>query len=303
MTRNRSRHHGANLLILAGVATMLIGFMGVSIYLGLQAYITSELQKAASTAAMVGASNYYSNQSATGKPVQNAVRAEGLARDTFRDIVESSKALKGFGAVIKGVTTNSGNDSVTLSTEGNLPTPFLAPVGIKQISVVAHGTAKALRYEPTMFVGPVSMMPDGTMPSMQRTIKLAFPLVDVAGNDLYVEQSAQSPYVVEACNDSDCYDLVKGATNIGSGKTISSGGSRLLIGSAFIDLNKAGVNKATKLRFTHGNRFDTYYAGKGHSIPLYPTAVTLDRVFIFGFAGNCPDANNCPVPVGFAPME
>lgn len=298
----RSRHPGANLAVLAAVSVMIVGLMGVSIYLGLQAYVQNEVQKATTTAAMVGASVYYSGNP-SGKPAPDPDRAKQEARDTFAKIIEQSKALKGFNAQLVSVDHNDNNDSITLTATATMPTAFLAPVGISSIEVTANGTARALRYEPTQFVGPVSMMPDGTMPSMQRTIQLAFPLVDGPGMDLYVEQAMQGAYAVEACNEVECYDLVAGATPIGSSQIITYQGEQLIVGTAFIDLEQAKVRKANKLRFTHGNRFDTYFAGQGQSLPLHPTPVTISRVFLFGYSGMCPNRDNCPIPAGFAPMQ
>lgn len=302
-THPRKKYPGANLAVLAGVSVMIVALMGVSLYLGLQAYVQNEIQKATTTAAMVGASVYYGGGDATGRPIPNAAQAKQVAQDTFSNIIAQSRALTGFNAKLTEVTSNDANDSITLTATAVMPTAFLAPVGITQMEVTAHGTARALRYEPTQFVGPISMMPDGTMGSMQRTVELAFPLVDGPGNDIYLEQAMQGAYAVEACNKVECYDLVDGATPIGSGQIINYQGEKLIVGSAFIDLEKAKVRKASKLRFTHGNRFDVYFAGQGQSLPLNPTPVTISRVFIFGYSGACPDKDNCPVPAGFAPME
>jgi hypothetical protein len=31
--------------------------------------------------------------------------------------------------------------------------------------------------------------------------------------------------------------------------------------------------------------------------------VVINRIMMFGYAGNCVNANLCPVPAGFAPVE
>lgn len=303
----RRKYRGANLAILAGVSIMIVGFMGIAIYTGLQAYVQNEIQKAASTAAMAGAASYYTAvDGATGRPMPNAGKAQQVAEQTFDQIIASSGALRGFGVARTSVTTNDGTDSVTVSAQGSLPTAFLAPIGITSIQMSADGTARALKYDVTAMVGPITMMPDGSNASMQRTVDLVFPLVDNEGTDIYVEQSAQVEYAVEACNDVECYDLMPGATAIGSGQIKASAmdpGVQVAIGSITIDLERALVNKATKLRFTHGNVYKTNYGGGNPILQTQPTPLTLDRVFVFGYSGVCPDANRCPIPAGFAPVE
>ncbi len=305
--RPRRKYRGANLAILAGVSVMIVAFMGIAIYTGLQAYIENEIQKAATTAAMAGAASYYSGVDPnTGRPLPEGAHAKQIAEQTFDSIVNNSGALKGFGISRTSVTTDDASDSVTVNAEGSLPTGFLAPIGINSIKITTGGTARALKYDVTAMVGPITMVPDGSNASMQRTVNLAFPLVDNEGTDIYIEQSAQVEYTVEACNDVECYDLMPGATAVGSGKVKTSAvdpGVQVALGTITIDLEKAKVNKATKLRFTHGNVFRTNYAGGQSILQTQPTPLTLDRVFIFGYAGTCPDAGRCPIPAGFSPVE
>lgn len=304
----RNRSAGSNLVMLCTMAVLIIVMMGISIYTGLQALVQQEIQKAASTAAMAGAAAYYSGN-AGGKPTADAKGAIDVATNTFNAIVANSGALKGLGAKLTGVTNNDKNDSITVKAQGSFTTGFLAPVGIKRIDLVGNGTARSLKYAAAgndSPVGPISLLPDGTMKSMQQTLELAFPLVDNPGTDLYVEQIQQIQYVVEACNDQFCYDLVSGAKKVGSGKIRPSGtldGTDVIMGSCTIDLAKAGVRKASKLRFTHGNVFATSYGGGPESLQTYPTPAMLSEVYIYGYASACPDENNCPVPAGFVPVQ
>jgi Flp pilus assembly protein TadG len=303
--RFRKSELGSNIAFFAVFAVLLMAMLGISIYVGLQGFVQSEIQKAATTAAMAGASAYYSGNPG-GRPAPDAGKAIGVAKAVFGSLVANSGALKGLGVKLDTVTNNDSNDSITVTAHGALGTNFLAPVGINTINVNASGTARAIKYVAAgvgSSVGPITLMPDGSMASMQQTLELVFPLVDNPGTDLYIEQAQQVQYAVEACNSQDCYDLVDAAQTSGTGKKTSNGGSSLIMGTCTIDLAKAHVRKASKLRFTHGNVFSSSYAGSQPTLSTYPTPAMLTAVYIFGYASACPDNNNCPIPAGFLPVE
>lgn len=304
----RKRHKGSNLAMLCAVGLLILGFMGVCIYTGLQAFLEADLQRTAMNSAMAGASRYYSGVGVSGKPTANAGNATGYARSTFEGIA-SNGSLGGFGATLVNVTNNASNDSVTVEAKASLQSVLLSPVGISEIQVNSRATARAVKYEPTAFTGPIKIEPDGTtLASYSRILELAFPLTDGEGTDLYVEQpaEAQQGYVVEACNQQTCYSLVDAATPVGTSQIIAGpGGERLIYGTATFDLKKAGINKATRLRFTHGGNFAAPYYNAGAETPYdaTPLALTLQRVMIFNHASACVASDNCPVPAGFAPVE
>jgi hypothetical protein len=308
MKKFRKASPGSNLVIFCGMVILLLGMLGISIYVGMQAFVQSEIQKAAGTAAMAGAAAYYSGNPG-GRPTPDVTRAKNIARNTFNAIVANSGALKGLGVSIVNVTNNDNNDSITVTAEGAFGTSLLAPIGISKVEVKASGTARSLKYAAAgagSAVGPITILPDGTSKSMQQTLELAFPLVDNPGTDLYTEQAQQIEYVVEACNSRSCYDIVPAATKVGTGrikKSKTGDGSDVILGSATFDLAKLGVRKASKLRFTHGNNFAGAFGGQQASLTPYPTPLMLNAVYIFGYASMCPSPDNCPVPAGFMPVE
>lgn len=300
----RRKHLGANLAILCAMAIMIIAFMGISIYTGLQAFIEGDLQRASMNAAMAGAAAYYGTADGTGRPTPDAGGAQGLATSTFNAIVSNS-SLNGFGGTAT-VTSNDSNDSITVTGTASIPTAFLAPIGINSIETTTKATARALRYEPTQFTGPLRILPvAGNIGSYSRNIKLAFPLVDGPGNDLYIEQdpASQQGYVVEACNDTECYNLVPGATKVGTSQILTVNGMQVIYGTAIIDMNRAGVRKANKIRITHCNQFDFYNAGAGPTPTPTGTPLIIKRMMLFGYASACVDDKTCTVPAGFAPVQ
>jgi hypothetical protein len=257
---------GANLALFCGVALLLIGFMGICIYTGLQAFVEGDLQRVTMNAAMAGASRFYSEVGDYGKPKPNPDNAKAYAEETFKQIIQGS-SLNGFEAEITAVSTSDASDSVTVTSSAVIETALLSAVGIKDIRFNATATARAIKYEPTRFTGPIQILPDGQdINTYSKTLMLSFPLLDGEGTDLYVEQPAetQQGYVVEACNATSCYNLVEAATPVGSSQILAApNGERLIYGTATFDLRKVGVNKATRLRFTHGNDFEGGYYNAG----------------------------------------
>jgi hypothetical protein len=81
---------------------------------------------------------------------------------------------------------------------------------------------------------------------------------------------------------------------------MQNAGADLIVGDAWIDLEKAKVRKATKLRFTHGQIYANNYGGGGSTyLQMWETPLNIQPVVIYGYSGMCPNANNCPVPAGF----
>ncbi len=257
---------GANLALFCGVALLLIGFMGICIYTGLQAFVEGDLQRVTMNAAMAGASRFYSETGNFGKPMPSPGNATAYAQQTFNQIIQGS-SLKGFDAKITGVSATDASDSVTVTSTALIQTALLSAVGIKNIKFNATATARAIKYEPTLFTGPIQILPDGqNLESYSKTLTLSFPLLDGEGTDLYVEQpaEAQQGYVVEACNPTSCYNIVEAATPVGTSQILTAtNGERLIYGTATFDLKKVGVNKVTRLRFTHGNDFEGGYYNAG----------------------------------------
>jgi hypothetical protein len=297
--------------MLCAMAVLLVGFMGIAIFTGLQGYIESDLQRASMNAALAGAAAYYSGTDGTGKPVPDPAQAKSIATSTFNNIVDNS-SLKGFQATIQSVSSSDSNDSITVKSIARLGTPLLAPIGITLIETNATASARALSYEPTEFIkgNSLQLAPQaGDIASYSKVLDLTFPMVDGPGQDLYIEQdpALQQGYVVEGCNNSECYNLVPGATTVGTSRIATVNGVQVIYGTAIIDLAKAGVRKASKIRITHANAnpFDYYDHGVGPT-PLPATAQTLPfikRIMIFGYAGACVKESVCPIPAGFVPIE
>jgi hypothetical protein len=297
---------GANLMLLCAVAVVIVGFLGISIYTGLQTFLEGDLQRASMNAALVGAAAYYNSPSGSATaPVPDAGGASALATTTFNTLVSSS-TLNGFNTQLISATSNDSNDSITVTAKSTVGTGFLAPIGIKSIEVNAVSTARALKYEPTAFTGPIKITPDGVTPaSYSETLTLAFPLVDGPGNDMYLEQNFidQQGYIVEACNSIECYDVTKGATPVGTSHLDTVNGQQVIYGTAMVDIGRVGVRKATKLRITHCNLFNAFNKGvlKPKAIAL-PDPLIIQRVMIFGYAGTCVSATSCGIPAGFTPV-
>jgi|GEM_PF-2147559 len=306
MPVRRKRQSGANLALLCMMGVIILGFVGVCMYGGMQAYVEGDLQKASMGAAMAGAAAYYGKTDAQGSPAPDSAGAISAATTAFNSAVSNS-SLKGFNVTLNGVNNNDSNDSITVDAKATISLPFLGLVGISQMQVNALATAGALRYEPTLYTGPVKILPvAGDINSYSANMKLNFPLVDGPGTDLYVEQDAalQQPYVVEVCNSASCYNVGAGATPVGTSQKITlADGSVAIVGTAAIDLQKAGVRKGSMLRFTHGNVFDSWTNGAANAPPTVATPLTIRRVMLFGYGSACVDKDTCYLPQGFVPVH
>ena len=282
----------------------LIGFAGVAIYTGLQAYFHGELQKAATSAAMAGAAAYYSQADpATGQPIANPAQAQAYAQSALSAIIDNSGGLKGFGVTLEGISTHDPTDSVTVALSGNLPTPFLAMVGMSSIKMSATGTAAAVRYVPTNFTGPVTINAPATL---ARRMVLQYPVIDGPGTEMYVEQNANERrgYTVLGCNSTECYSLMGGIKPAAGSRVIAgAGGAEVMYGSGFIDLNAAGVRKISNIRFVDDGVFNTLDTTGRIRIDTVPIPTTVRRVMLFGYAAACPRQGFCLPPYGFERVE
>ncbi|MEM0952138.1 MAG: hypothetical protein AAGI66_08370 [Cyanobacteria bacterium P01_H01_bin.74] len=298
--------NGSIVALFSVLSVALIGFLGVTIFSGIQAFIQQELQRVTMNAAMAGASVYYGSTDPRGKPLASPGLARNTATRLFNTLVIGS-SLRNF-APVPTVRNNDANDSITVSAEALIDTSLLALIGIRAINITAESTARALKYEPTLFIDDIEILPDGVnIGTYSRVIDLAFPMVDGLGNDLYIEQlnNAQQGYIVEACNQRNCYNLIAGARAVGSGRIRNVGnGEQAIYGSAIIDLAQANVNKATKLRITHSNNFNVYSSGNLWEPPNgLPVPLVINRIMIFGYAGACARRNQCAIPAGFSAVE
>jgi hypothetical protein len=284
----------------------VIGFMGMGLYGGIQTFVETELAHSAMNAAMTGAASYYSAvDGGTHRPMPNSAAAQSLASATFANMVNQS-SLRGFNATLVSATSNDATDSITVTAKAGLTFPFLGALGIHSLETTATATARALRYEPTIFTGPLNILPTpGDLATYSQSIQLAFPLVDGPGADLYVEQNLthQQAYIIEACNETECYNLAGGATPVGSSQVVTlTDGTRAIVGTAIIDLAQAGVRKASVLRFVHSNNFSVFNAGVLQTANS-TNPLIIQRVMLFGYAGACVDAETCAIPAGFLPVE
>lgn len=295
----RPAQSGSALIIMLCLLLLVVLFSGVAMYTGMQAFYANEAQKTLDSATMAGAAAYY-QMDANGQILPNPGYAQSVVRNTFNQAVNAG-SLRGGNYQITNLSTDN-NGGISVQVSGATGTALLAPSGITEIRVQAQSNARAMRYVPTLDLGTVYILPEeNNLQSYSRMVHLAFPISNGQGYELLVEQAAhdQQGYVIEACNESECYDLGPGATPIGTARRVTRDGATILYGSAVIDLGRAGVNKASSLRITHGNDFIWYNNGAEQEPSLVPRPLIIDQISIFGFARMCPTPGNCPLPHGY----
>ncbi len=308
---------GSALAIIVVLMAALLGFLGVAIYTGLNAYLQNELQNAVSSSAGAGATAMYSEFDGNGRPVKSPGIAQTAAQSTFNDIVSANPSLGSFNArLVNGTpTVNAGNDTVTVNARADVPTPFLAPIGITQYNVDANATARYARME---LEGGQFTINTKNGPYF-RIVTVDPPVVDSPGPDIFIESSVRAPagglhgYIVELCSAGKCYDIGRAARAANGGSVITDrpypgyGARRVLYGSFYIDLGaqtgslyNRDVVKGAAIRIVDDGIHDYLDPGSGRrGIELDPAPTTLDNVQLYHYAVFCADQNICTLPPGF----
>ncbi|MBX2861706.1 MAG: hypothetical protein KTR14_10770 [Vampirovibrio sp.] len=291
---------------------VLLAFLGLAIYTGLNAYLQNELQKAASTAALAGASSYYDDVNAQGAPQKNAANALTAAQQTWNRMTVNNGALANFGATAtSGPNALAGSETVSLETQAVVPTPFLAPVGVNSLTVTANAIAKNVLYT---LQNPVSIDPltgaNGGGTAWMQNVLLDHPLVDGPGADMVIFPAVfgggTHGYMVEACSGNQCVDVSHAARLLGNGSILErdygDGTSRWVIyGPVSIDLGAAGglgynanMKKATSLKIVDDGIPDMFFgAGDRRLILSNAQPNQINFIKINHHAVTCSGINAC----------
>ncbi|MBY0450968.1 MAG: hypothetical protein K2X01_10125 [Cyanobacteria bacterium] len=317
---------GSVLLITLVVFVVLLGFLGIAVYSGLNAFLQAELQRAASAAVMAGASSLYDDTNATSNaPQRNTSQALTATQETFDNIVAHSRPLTGYLAALDLPVYDPVDDRIHVQSRLQIPTPLFSPLGINQLIVDAQGDA---RYVKMVLENPVNLNTQ-TGPWVQE-ITLDYPVVDGPGADIYIRQPPTSSggfhgLIFEACSGTRCYDITRAVrfeSNQGLALDVTFDSPPAppknqrrvaYAGGYYIDLN--GVNlprgynihtpaqfdvlKATKLRIIDDGIFDQYNPTTGRrSLELQPAATQVSRIEVYHQAIMCPPSVPCPPPAG-----
>ncbi|MBY0402621.1 MAG: Tad domain-containing protein, partial [Cyanobacteria bacterium] len=144
---------GSSLVFTIAFIVVLLGFLGLAIYTGLNSFTQSELQNAASTSALVGASSMYDGTVTDPNnlvPIKDAGRAKAAAQAVFDRIKSNSPILNRFTATLDpdpgtGITTRDSDDSVQVNAKASIPTPFLSLIGVDTFQVTASARARYVK--------------------------------------------------------------------------------------------------------------------------------------------------------------
>jgi hypothetical protein len=308
---------GSALAIIVVLLVALLGFLGVAIYTGLNAYLQNELQNAASSAAGAGASAFYDRfDPGSGMPQKSPDLAQLSAQQTFNGIVSANPALGNFNTrLINGTPkVNGSNDTVTINSRADVPTPFLAPIGINTYSVDANATA---RYGYMSLDSSKFTINTKTGPYF-RILNLDPPVVDAPGPDLAFNTAVSGGgwhgVIVELCSNGKCYD-VGPAAKVYNGQGIAVdrdypgyGRRRVLYGAFMVDLGASNaaygytgnVKKGAAVRVVDDGIHDYIIPGSlERGIELDPAPTVVEKMNISHYAVFCPDETNCVTPPGF----
>jgi len=302
---------GNSIVLIAFMMFTLIAFLGLATYAGLNAYLQSELQKAVTYAAGVGASTRFDDMTAGGSPiVENDGVSMGAATSAFNRLVGQSPALQSFGAVLTNVRLI--NNTLRMDASVAMPTPMFSLIGINQITIGASSTANYARknlpvdrFEMNTASGPYV-----------RVMTLDPPLMNGPGPDLFIageptDVGAFHGYMVELCyNNGSCRDISSAAKSAGGvivDRTYLNGETRRVLYGAFnFDVESFGgpgyannVARATAIKIIDDGVPDARL-GDQRYLELNPQPTRFTNVVMYHQAVYCVDENNCVAPGGFS---
>ncbi len=301
---------GSAIAFIALLIFTLITMMGLATYAGLNAYLQSELQKATTYAAGVGAASRFDDVNPlNAAPVQ---QANGLsinaANSAFNALVGQNPALTSFGAVAFPVL--NGNE-MTVNATVNIPTPFFSLVGVNQITIQASSTANYAQKN----IDPANFAMDSVAGPFSRVWTIDPPLLNADGVELFIQSVPTTRgfhgYMVELCwNGGQCRD-VSGAARAADAnsfvidRTYPNGTlRRVLYGNFFFDVESSStvynnnVARATGLKIIDDGVPDSR-AGGLRFLELNPQPTQFSQITLFHQAVYCPAPGACAAPPSF----
>lgn len=289
---------GGMLAMMGTLGILMLAFMGVGIYLGVVTYLQQELEKAASGAALAGASSMYDGFNAAGEEVANGPAGRTAARMIVDTIIAEVPLLASSNAT--ATITPAGN-TMRVNMTADMEPPILSFIGITTIEINASATAKAIKYCPSQSQGSITLSPPG--PGATASYTMDFAVNDLLpGAEIKINQeNTLKGYTVEGCAGGSCHTLSNTdyATPLVTCRTTTNtlADNNVIYGSAVIDLVSRQVSKVASLQFRDDKVYDSFSAGCGnHSLDSGPT--TIDSVEILGFSSLC-FGGMCPTPTGF----
>jgi hypothetical protein len=228
------KEEGLSLVVFALGLVALMGFAALAIDLGISNNIQNELQKATTTAALVGALEMEPDEFGNITPAD----AQQAALDSF---YQSTTSIPGIGSVvlvhpITGATavndpsfiqTIPTSRSVRIQTRAQVPTFFMAVIGIRSLQINAEAAASNFPAYParnlpppagsiiasdikdpvggtnsnvykcaggspqdaSFILGPPDNVPVALGPGGSVTLRMPAPIVDGPGGDLYIKET------------------------------------------------------------------------------------------------------------------
>lgn len=311
--KNRASH-GVSMILFAVTGMMLVGFLGIALYAGLNAYIQTELQQMANGMAQAGARSLYDNFDASGQPIPSTGQSQAAMAAVQGRFLSANPALQSFGGVaVLDQSADSGSEMVSVTLQKNIPTPILGFLGINTISIQAASIA---RYAQMSIPPGFSSINTATGPYV-RQINLDPPLLNGPGPDIYINTGISGGgyhgLMLEVCSAGTCVNVGRGARIANNNGVIverSYGGQtyRVLYGQFFIDMDAIGVDvrKGVALKIIDDGIHD-YYTNLNSAVPsrgleLVPAATRPSSLRLMRFAVTCSASGSaCNLPSAFIP--
>lgn len=322
----RKAEPGVVMVLFAGIAMVLLAVMGISLYVGLSAYIQGELHEMTNTAAGTAARALYDDfDRSTWLPALNEGDALAAGQNAFDTMAAANNFIADMAPQL--TLTGNGNNRVDASVSATLVIPLMAAVGLNQLNFTA---ASAALYAQNEVGGICDSETWGTddPPNPQascmnpqagpysRTIDLDLPVYDGGGWDLYINtgQINDSYYhgirlavctsdIPEEGLTGTCQPIVNGAVPYNDEgvvilRDLDGDGTdeRILYGKILIDLSVDNIQKGTTLQVIDDGIHDGYTVNSASDpgtrvLELIPTITQPSQITTFHHAILCQGAS------------
>lgn len=300
----RRAQRGVSMLMFAATGTMMVGFIGVALYAGLNAFIQTELQQMANGMAGAAARSMYDNFDASGQPIISGGQATAAADAVRVRFLSANPALAGLGGVIVvNQAIDTGNETARITLQKNIPTPLLGPIGINTLNIQASSTA---RYGQMNIPSGLLSINTATGP-YTRLVNIDPPLLNGPGPDIYINTGISGGgyhgVMVEVCSGGQCYNVGHGARIANNnGTVVLRNGYRVLYGQFFIDIDAVGVDakKGVAIKIMDDGVHDFYSPTGSRGLELVPAPTIPSSLRVMRFASLCSvNGGACNLPTGF----
>lgn len=260
--------------LFAGIVLILLAVLGLSLYVGVNAYVQGQFHEAASAAAGAAARSMYDAIEPNHEPKFSPELGQAAGVEAFEVFSTANPVLKQFNPTL--TLRQIGSDQFAAEIEGKMKLPLLSYVGLGELTMQAESQARYMQNELARKSEDVFI--NTQQGAYQRQIPLDMPIYDGKGTDLYINtgkrNSGYHGIQVFVCNRTgSCKNVAEGEDDAGNAmifpykegviveRKVNGNMERFLYGRFFVDLAFLGVHKGTVIKIIDDGIHDGYSVG------------------------------------------